>query len=79
MRRPRWTPFGLALLCGHCALSGALAVIGLAGAGAAPLLFGVNVNYVWPHVLLLGLFGFLLWGGRARPDDACAVEPDRRA
>jgi ABC-type Fe3+-siderophore transport system permease subunit len=76
MPRARWTPLALGLLCGHCALTGVLAFIGLAGAGAAPLLFGVNVNYVWPPVLLLGLFGFLVWGGRRREDEACAVDPE---
>ncbi len=70
----RWTsPLGLALLCGHCAITGILAAVGLLGAGAAPVLLGVNVNYVWPPFFILGAFGLYLWSGRASKDDACAV------
>ena len=72
MRRSRWTPVGLALLCGHCALTGLVAVLGVAGAGAAPLLFGVDVNYVWPPFFILGAFAWWLWSGRER-EDACAL------
>lgn len=75
MRRSRWTPIGLALLCGHCALTGLLALVGLAGVGAAPVLLGVDVNYVWPPFFILGAFGLWLWSGRERKDDACAL-PD---
>lgn len=64
---------GLALLCGHCALTGVLAVVGLAGAGAAPLLFGVDVNYVWPPVFILGAFAWWIWSGRERAPEACAL------
>ena len=76
VRGRRWTPLGMALLCGHCALSGVLAVVGLAGAGAAPVLLGVNVNYVWPPVLLRGLFAFLVWGPRRDEDAACTLPQD---
>lgn len=82
MRRARWTPLGLALLCSHCALTGLLAILGLTGAGAAVSAFlGVDVNYVWPPLVLLGLFGFLVWSGRRRASDegeACAL-PERGA
>jgi hypothetical protein len=61
----------MALLCGHCALTGVVAAIGLLGAGAAPLLFGVDLNYVWPPVLILGLFAWWVWGGRE--PEACDV------
>lgn len=67
-----WSPLGLALLCGHCALGAVLTTASAVGLVGAPILFGVNVNYVWPPVAILGGFGLWLWSGRARPDEACA-------
>lgn len=61
--RGRWTPFALALLCGHCALSALLAGLALAG-GSSALAFGVNIHYVWPPVLIVGLFSWWIWSGR---------------
>lgn len=71
MARGRWTPFALALLCGHCALSVLLAALALVGGGSAVVL-GVDVSYVWPPVLILGLFAWWLWSGRrAAQAEAC--------
>lgn len=71
---------GLALLCGHCALTGLLAVLGLVGAGGGLLLFGVDLNYVWPPFFILGGFGWWLWSGRRQAEaEACALEHERRA
>ena len=72
-RRSRWTPLGLALLCAHCSLSGAAAAFALFG-GASAVVLGVDLNYVWPPVLIVGLFAWWLWSGRAKGEaDACAA------
>lgn len=63
-KRSFWSPLGLALLCGHCALGGLVALLGLFGLATVPTLFGVSLNWIWPPVALLGAFALLLWGGR---------------
>ena len=74
-RRSRWTPLGLALLCAHCSLSGLAAAFALFG-GAGAVVLGIDLNYVWPPVLVLGLFAWWLWSGRSRDDaEACAIPP----
>lgn len=71
MARSRlWTPLGLALLCSHCALTALLAGVGVLGLGSLPFL-GVDINYVWPPVLILGGFALFLWSGRPREGEAC--------
>lgn len=74
-RRSRWTPLGLALLCAHCTLSGVLAGVAVLGGGSAALL-GVDLNYIWPPVLILGGFAWWLWSGREKA--ACAL-PEAKA
>ena len=69
MARGRWTPFALALLCGHCALTGLVGALALVGGGSL-LVAGVDVNYVWPPVLILGAFAIYVWSGR-RAAAAC--------
>jgi hypothetical protein len=69
-RRSIWTPLGLALLCGHCALGGLVALLGLLGVATVPVVLGVSLNWIWPPVALLGLFGWLVWGGGAAADGA---------
>lgn len=73
-RRGRWTPLALALLCAHCSLSALLAGLALVGGGSAVLL-GVDLDYVWPPVLILGGFAWYVWSGRraAARDEACDV------
>ena len=68
--RGRWTPFALALLCAHCAASGLLAALAVVGGGGA-LVAGVDVRYVWPPVLILGLFAWWLWSGRRAAAAVC--------
>lgn len=78
--RPRsaWTPLGLALLCAHCGLSALAAGLAAVGLLTTPVFFGVNWNYVWPPVAILGAFALWLWSGRERrAADACAL-PDAR-
>lgn len=65
-----WSPLGLALLCGHCALGVVGALLGAAGLASWTVL-GVGWNWVWPPVAILGGFGLWLWSGR-RAADACA-------
>lgn len=76
MARGRWTPLALALLCAHCSLSILLAGLAIVGGGSAAIL-GVDLNYVWPPVLILGGFAWYLWSGRraAARDDACELPP----
>lgn len=65
MARSRiWTPLGLALLCSHCALSGLAALVVGLGLVTVPTLFGVDLNWIWPPVAILGGFGLFLWSGR---------------
>ena len=73
-RRGRWTPLALALLCAHCSLSVLLAAVALVGGGSA-VVAGVDLNYVWPPVLILGAFAWYLWSGRraSAADEACEV------
>lgn len=66
-----WTPLGLALLCSHCAITGILALVAGAGLLSAPVLFGVDLNWVWPPFFILGAFGLWLWSGREKN---CPVE-----
>lgn len=68
--RGRWTPFALALLCAHCSLTGLLAGIALLGGGSLAVL-GVDLNYIWPPVLILGAFAWLVWSGRRDQAEAC--------
>lgn len=75
--RGRWTsPLALALLCGHCALGGLLALLSLLGLATAPVVFGVDMDYVWPPVLILGGFGLYLWSGRER--ESCEMPASRQ-
>lgn len=68
-----WTPLGMALLCGHCALGVLGAVLALTGV-ASWSLFGVDWNWVWPPVAILGGFALWLWSGRRAADaEACDV------
>lgn len=77
MTRGRWTsPLALALLCGHCALSALIATLAVLG-GSGAVIAGVNVHYVWPPVLILGLFAWWLWSGRSAPE-ACDVDTASR-
>ena len=71
-RRRWWTPLGVALLCGHCALAGLLALVGTAAGGAGLVAFGLDWNYVWPPVLMIGGFTAYLAAGR-RAHEACAT------
>lgn len=72
--RPRrwWTPLGLAFLCAHCGLSALVAGAAALGLASTPVLFGVNWNYVWPPVAVIGGFALWLWSGREKR--VCAVE-----
>lgn len=72
--RGRWSPLALALLCAHCSLSFLLAGIAILGGGSA-IAFGVDVNYVWPPVLILGGFAWYVWSGRraAARDESCEL------
>lgn len=64
----------MALLCAHCSLSALLAGLALVGGGSLAL-FGVDLDYIWPPVLILGLFAWLVWSGRRKEPEgaACAV------
>lgn len=62
---------GLVLLCGHCALGGLLAALGALGLLSVPTLFGVDWNWIWPPVAILGGFALYLWSGR---EPACPVD-----
>lgn len=64
VRRSAWSPLGLALLCAHCSLGVLVALLGAAGLLSTPILFGVNVHYIWPPVAILGAFALWLWSGR---------------
>lgn len=70
-RRSPWTVLGMILLCGHCALGGLLAAAGLLGIATVPVLFGVNLNWIWPPIAILGGFALYLWSGREK---ACPVD-----
>lgn len=70
MARRLWSPLGMALLCGHCALGAVAAGLGALGV-ASFTLFGVDVNYLWPPVAILGGFALWLWSGREK---ACAAD-----
>ena len=79
MARGRWTPFALALLCAHCSLTLVLPLLALVTGGGSLVLLGVDLNYVWPPVLVLGLFTWYVWSGRraAAADAACEVPASR--
>ncbi len=74
-RRSVWSPLGLAFLCGHCTVGGAVAV--LAGLGVFPVgsVLGVPLSFLVPVALLTSLFAWWVWSGRERPGDApsCTV------
>lgn len=73
MARGRLTsPLALALLCAHCSLSALLAGLALLGGGGA-IVAGVDIHYVWPPVLILGLFAWWLWSGRRAAAEACDI------
>lgn len=65
----------MALLCAHCSLTLLIPLAALALGGGSLVLFGVDVNYVWPPFLILGLFAWYVWSGRraAAADAACEV------
>ncbi|HWH08899.1 MAG TPA: hypothetical protein VNX21_06845 [Candidatus Thermoplasmatota archaeon] len=65
-----WTPLGMALLCGHCALGVVGAVLALTGAASWTLL-GLDWNWVWPPVAIVGGFALWLWSGRRDGAEAC--------
>ena len=67
-----WTPLGLALLCAHCSLSILAAGLAAAGLLSAPVFFGIDWNWVWPPVAIVGAFGLWLWSGREK-QAACHV------
>lgn len=75
--RGRWTPFALALLCAHCALTVLVAGLALAVGGSSAVILGVNIHYVWPPVLIIGVFAWWVWSGaraaRAADGEHCAV------
>lgn len=77
MARGRWTPFALALLCGHCAITALVAGAALVLGGSGAALLGVPINYIWPPVLVLGLFTWWIWSGaraaRVAEGEHCAV------
>lgn len=72
--RGRWTPFAVAILCAHCSLSLLIALVALAGGGSA-LVLGVDLNYVWPPVLILGGFAWYVWSGRRAAERDCELPP----
>ncbi len=74
-RRSFLSPLALILLCGHCALGVFIAILGLLGLASVPVIFGVNLNWIWPPVAILGGFALFLWSGREK---ACPVEPASR-
>lgn len=63
-RRSAWTPLGLALLCGHCGLSGLAVLLTAFGVVSVPTVLGVDLNWIWPPVVILGGFALYLWTGR---------------
>lgn len=71
--RGRWSPFALAILCAHCSLSLFLAAFALVGGGSLAVL-GVDLNYIWPPVVILGAFAWLLWSGREKEGAGEACE-----
>lgn len=68
-RRKAWSFAGLVLLCGHCAIGGLLAALGALGLLATPTVFGIDWNWVWPPVAILGGFALYLWSGREKACD----------
>lgn len=70
------SPLALILLCSHCALT-ALAALAIGGLGlfTIPTLFGVNINWLWPPVVILGGFGLFLWSGRDKDEGAACERP----
>lgn len=73
-RRKWWTPFGLALLCGHCAVGGGIAAATALGVATLPSVAGVPLAATLPPALVLTGFAAWLWSGRAARDgDACDV------
>ena len=74
-RSSKWSPLGLALLCAHCGVGALVAGLGAVGFLSTPVLFGVDWNYVWPPVAILGAFGVWLWSGREKEGAACAPPP----
>lgn len=67
--RGRWTPLALALLCAHCSVSVLLAALAIVGGGSA-VVAGVDLNYIWPPVLIVGGFAWYVWSGRRDHCDA---------
>lgn len=58
----------MALLCTHCALTGAALIASIALA-SAPTLFGIGLDWLLPPFFILGLFAFWVWPRKSLTHD----------